>query len=151
MHTTAEAVSPSIMGIAASFFYMLSWLVLAVAFAVLTKRCWAGTRPVAITALLTCVAALLSGAALELAPSVVTLNRVFTLTFIALIAFGITAHRPFGGWWSVPATVAGLLGLSPYLFGYYLYSSILSLLWLIPLLILGIAMCRTRIEPPATS
>jgi len=140
---------------AAPFFSALSWLVLAVAFGLVARRCWAGRRAVAITGLLTCVAALAGGVASVLV-SASALQLVLSLAFLALIAFGITAHRPFGWWWSVPATVAGLLGASGTIVPAFSYLEELSYpeyfyygwLWLVPLLILGIAMCRTRVEPP---
>jgi len=126
-----------------------TWLFLAVAFGLVARRCRA-KRAVAITAWLTCAAAVVG---MMLAPVAVILlgagnyNHNYYLyfrvailvAFLALIAFGVAARRPFGWWWSVPASVAGYLGA----LGVCVPLGLLCTL--IPLIILGIAMCRTRI------
>jgi hypothetical protein len=72
---------------------------------------------------------------------------VYLLTavpFFALVAFGVTSHWPFGPWWSIPASAAGLFGAFEYAWR-ALYDNGYTIFWLIPLLILGVAMCRTRV------
>ena len=77
---------------------------------------------------------------------------------LALIAFAVTARRPFSLSWTVSAVVAGLLGLlgtvlwqfsytEDALFGYVN----LGLIWPVPLFILGIAMCRTRVAAASSN
>jgi serine/threonine-protein kinase len=144
------------------FGYLSAWLALAAAFGLIARGCRAGERAVTITAWLTCAAALVGalpwGIALFARPVYWFLGICPGLTFLALIAFGVVAHRSFGWWWSVPASVGGFLGAlgdvmsEGDLYGDYSYATFLvydgsygtpaSASWLVPLLILGIAMCR---------
>jgi len=96
------------------FGYLSSWLVLAAAFGLVARGCRAGERAVTITAWLTCASALVGALPWGLVLFKVWVDWIFgifpVLTFLALIAFGVIAHRSFGWWWSVPASVAGFLG-----------------------------------------
>jgi hypothetical protein len=119
-------------------FILVPSLLLAVAFVLVARRCGTEERAVAITAWLAAAAALLGLVSLFLGIS----HRLSPVPIsLALIAFGIAAHRRFGRSWSVPASLAGLFGLlgvvSPF---------VLTVVWLIPLFVLGIAMCRTRVH-----
>ncbi len=127
-------------------------LVLAVAFGLVAWRCRESARPLSIAAWATCVGAVL--AALPLV-SVVGGHYLFFGLPLALIPFGVTAHRPFGWWWSVPASLAGLFSTATHIMGLYMSFTLtkgilVAAIWLIPLLVLGIAMFRTRVasEPP---
>jgi predicted Ser/Thr protein kinase len=137
-------------GYSAAFVSVCLWLVLALAFGLVAMRCRAGERAVAIVSWLTCVAVPLGAmplmAQLLRINTHVTYGYVYSLltavTFVTFIAFGFTSHRPFGWRWSVPASFAGLLGIVSYPFG---VGALLGAIWLVPLLILGITLCRTRV------
>jgi hypothetical protein len=132
--------------------FALLFLIPAVAFGLVARRCRTGERPVSNTAWLTC-AAMLTVALLQVVWPLLGSRLVYSLTaltFFALVAFGVTSHRPFGSSWSIPASTAGLLGVFGYIgHAYYFFGGIFTGVWLIPLLILGIAMCRTRVGPRA--
>lgn len=137
------------------------WMLLAVAFGLTARRCGAAQRGVAIAAWVTCAAASLGvvGWVLMLVLTVGEGKLLLLPTFLALVAFGIAALKPFGPGWSVPSVLAGALGLVGYVHVKSSYPGIVlsgesdlgrvGALWLLPLLILGIAMCRNRIAPAA--
>lgn len=120
-----------------SLLLILLWLPLAAAFVLIALRCGPADRAVAIMAWLVAAAALAG-------PLSFLVRTPFHLgqlpVSLALIAFGITAHRKFGWPWSAPAWVGGLLGVAAAFLGLFL------MIWAVPLFILGIAMCRTRID-----
>jgi hypothetical protein len=137
---------------------MILWLILAVAFIFVAIGYRADKRAVAITAWLTSAAAVVAAAAFvaTFLPHVWTfVGMLPELTFLALIAFGVTVHRPFGWWWSIPAAAAGLFGVLGYtfsppysIFSHFVleYSSLaIFAIMLVPLFVLGIAMCWTRV------
>ncbi len=149
------------------FFNLVLWLLLALAFGLVAGRCRGNERAVAVTASMTCAGAVLG--ALPWGIMLLT-NGIAAfwcwlayLTFCALIAFGVASLPPFGWWWAVSAAAAGLLNIALYVFypayafgpryfyttlyGYHYVpmSFLISMLWLIPLFVLGIAMCRTRV------
>src|SRR6202000_2441414 len=117
-----------------------------------------------ITTWLTCVTALVGALAWVALLFGVWVDWVFgmypVLTFLALIPFALNAHRSFGWWWSLPAAGAGFLGALGYVISFVIdgpnyiaeysypnfvlffprYGTSLSASWLVPLLILGIAM-----------
>jgi hypothetical protein len=123
----------------------LLFLMLAVAFGLVAKRCRTGERAVRRAAWLTCAAMVLQVVGSPLGFRIVYL--LTALTFFSLVGFGVTSHRPFGSSWSIPASTAGLLGVFEYAWR-ALYGNGYTIFWLIPLLILGIAMCRTRVGAP---
>lgn len=143
-------------GIIIASLYLPLWLVLSAAFGVVAVRCGRSERALAITAWLTCAAALVAALAMGLLIIFLrsTVGLLPELTFLALIAFGAAAHRPFGKWWSIPATAAGLLGALGYTyspvyagFSHFIltpFSLIVFVIMLTPLLILGIVMSRAR-------
>jgi hypothetical protein len=132
-------------------FQLLLWVMFAVAFGLVARRCQGHERAVVAAAWFTCGTAVVAALGLALIPGLGV--RVGSLipgsAMLALLAFGVAAHRPFGLWWSVPATAAGTLGALSVLNSFLWGLNLLGLLWLIPLLILGIAMCRTRVDPRA--
>ena len=133
--------------------YLLLWVAFALAFALVAMRCAKAQQALSIFAWLTCAGASVragywgfllvddaqSGAYYAYG------HYLPLLTAVALIAFGISAHEPFRWWWSVPAMIAGALDARSSVLGLYRLSPYMSLLWLIPLVVLGIAMCRTRV------
>jgi hypothetical protein len=128
----------------------LLFLMLAVAFGLVAKRCRTGERAFRRATWLTC-AALVAAALLQVVGFPLGFRIVYLLTavaFFSLVGLGVTSHRPFGSSWSIPASIAGLLGVFEYAWR-AVYGSGYTIFWLIPLLILGIAMCRTRVDPRA--
>jgi hypothetical protein len=134
------------------------WFVLAVAFRLVAKRCSTAHRSVSICAWVTCVSASLAVVpwGFLLINRYIPLEITFLLVpaFLALFAFGVAAHRPFGAGWSIPSMIAGSLGLVGYVSPKFSYAGVvqfgvkgLGALWLLPLLFLGFAMCRSRILP----
>jgi len=138
--------------LASAFFYVL----FAVAFGLVAVRCRATERAVSSTAWLTC-AAMLLGAALHVAapfvPSRIASHIVYSLTalsYFAFVAFGMAARRTFGSWFG-PASICGVVGALGYFCHLFFASYVFTTAWLIPLLILGIEMCRTHVRPQATA
>jgi hypothetical protein len=139
--------------------YLALWAAFALAFGLVAKRMGKTHRAASIFAWITAAAA--AGRATYWGFLLVADVRSGTyyayshylplLTAVALIAFGIAAHQPFRWWWSVPAVVAGFLDARASMLGLYRSSPYLGLLWLVPLVILGIAMWRTRVKQPAFS
>jgi serine/threonine protein kinase/uncharacterized membrane protein len=141
------------------FIYGSCWLMLAVAFGLVAARCKADERIVAAVAWLAVVASVVNGLLWFLIlVSVNPLNTgryAFWAAMVALIAFGIAAHRPFGKGWSVPAVLAGLFGFISYFYDHQavriyshsdaiLHSGVDNLGWTISIFALGIAMLLTR-------
>jgi hypothetical protein len=142
------------------FFYLVLWLILAAGFGLVAKRCQATGRTLSIMAWVTCAAVVLGAlpwALLIVAGTSMSVGKVTSpIAYSALIAFGVTAHRPFGWPWSIPASVAGLFGIATNIMELQfisenirlvrraIYGGWLPLTFLIPLLILGIAMAVTR-------
>ena len=139
--------------------YLLLWLILASAFGVVAIRCGRTQRIASIFAWITCAAAALRG--LYWGFLLVDDGRNGThyayshylplVTGVALIAFGIASHRPFRWWWSAPAFIAGFLDARASALGLYRAHPYVSLIWLVPLVVLGIAMSRTRIGARAAN
>ena len=93
-----------------------SWLLLALGFGLVAWRCRPHWHTVATTAWITCATAL--GCAYAIAywwlyrlpePPQPLWLLLYWAPVLALVAFGVTAHRPFGWWWSIPPPVAALL------------------------------------------
>lgn len=139
--------------------YLVLWLTLALAFGVVALRCGRTQRIAAAFAWITCAAAALRGLYWGFLLFDDARNGVHyayahylpVVTGLSLIAFGIASHRPFRWWWSAPAFIAGLLDARASAVGLYRAHPYVSLGWLVPLVILGIAMSRTRIGARAAS
>jgi len=139
--------------------YLVLWLILALAFGVVAIRCGKTQRVASLFAWITCAAASLRG--LYWGFLLVDDARNGThfayshylplVTGVALIAFGIASHRPFRWWWSAPAFIAGFLDARASALGLYRAHPYVSLIWLVLLVILGIAMSRTRVGSRAVS
>lgn len=142
-------------------FCMLLWVAFALAFGLIAKRCGPGYRGVSATAWLNCVlAAVVAGLwllSVFLAAPRTLMNYSLIPISLTLIGFGVAAHQPFGWSWSIPSILAGLFLLITSFFGWYYISTIaygssaIGSLWLVPLFVLGIAMCRTRLPRPQSS
>jgi predicted Ser/Thr protein kinase len=148
--------------------FLALWLVLAAAFGLVARTSRAAAAPAAaVTAWVTCAAAVVAAVAFAapyvFGPTPDVVGLLPELTFWVLIAFGVAAHRPFGWWWSVPATAAGLLGATGYTFSppysVFVFSHfvldyiafVIFAVMLIPVFILGIAMARTRRDAPSAT
>jgi serine/threonine protein kinase len=148
---------------------LFSWPIFAVAFGLAARKGRVAGRAFATMSWLNCAAAF-AGAwpwlcLLVERQTISTLVRaVPLLVFITLIGFGIAARQQFGWRCFLLASIAGGLGIVGFLltpkggeYGFLggeilqLPTSPLAMTWLIPLLVLGIAMCRTRVGPRATN
>ncbi|MBW0019532.1 MAG: hypothetical protein JO236_18560 [Mycobacterium sp.] len=134
--------------------YLILWLALGWAFGVVAVRCgkaerWASAFA-GLTAAAASVRALFWGFLLvdDARPSsyYALIQYLSLFTALALMSFGIAAHRQFRWWWSVPAVLAGFLDARTSALVIYRTDPYLGLIWLIPLVILGIAMYRTRVS-----
>lgn len=139
--------------------YLGLWVALAVAFGLVARRCGKTQRVVSIFAWIACAAASVRGlywGFLLMDDARIGWHYAYShylplLTGLAIMCFGIAAHRPFRWWWSVPAFIAGFFDARASALGLYRAHPYLSLIWLVPLVILGIAMWRTRAGAPAAS
>ncbi len=143
--------------------FVVSWLEFALAFGMVAALCAkTGERMVVRAAWLTCAAGLV--AAMPWAYLALTGTQEPGPSWwwpffsrVALVFFGIAAKRTFGQWWFAAALVAGLYGIFAFSVSAeyqqlrdvgitHGISTLISIGWLIPVAILGIAMCRTRIQ-----
>jgi serine/threonine protein kinase len=141
------------------FVYLCMWLVAAAGFGLIAWRLRASDRALSIVAWVTCATTAVAAAPWALYLILGSSHNAGRLTspiaFLSFIAFGVTAHRRFGLRWSVPACVAGLLGIMesilemPIVASHLvvlIHSGFVPLLWPIPLLVLGIMVSRTQTD-----
>jgi serine/threonine protein kinase len=138
--------------------YACTWLVLAVGFALVAVRCRASARRTSVAAWVVCAGAILSTPVWVLSLATGTSgtstaqNLLTFLTSLALIAFGLTADRPFGWSWSVPGVLAGIFSSLTHIMALSMHvNPMLGAIWFVFVLLLGIAIWRTTrldAQPP---